>query len=65
MGPIRHFPRSTIQTLIKAKNGPNPPKVHPRRECVDGVRNVLSLAAIRIEKKANHGVDGLAAIFVE
>ena len=49
MGRHPTFPGPAIQTIITAKDGSNFPNP-PLRVRVNGARNMVSLAAIRIEK---------------
>ena len=62
MGHRPPFPLSTIQTLIADKAGPYLINPHSLRACVNGARNMVSLVAIRIDKRVVWRVDGLATI---
>ena len=41
-----------IQTIIKAKGGPNWANYHSLRECVNGARNVVSLAVMMVNEES-------------
>ena len=64
MGRHPPVPMPSIQTLIADKGGSNLINFRPIRACVNGFRNAVFLAAIRIVMRFVGLVDGSAAILV-
>ena len=62
IAPPHHVSGPTIQSLIAIKNGSNLINFHFLQERVNGFRNMVSVAARRLDKGVVGRVDGLAAI---